>query len=145
MAIRYSSKIVSGPPSSRSELESNQVAYKSKLRRDKLPVFRTILARLKYPIDCTEKLFRELRKKLEDKTVPETGAALKREVDLQHLREVIVEQANLVFGDPGIAARWLQEPNLATDGQPPAALLESAQGYGRVRTLLDRIDYGDLA
>ncbi len=75
--------------------------------------------------------------------MPETG--VKRELDFRHLQELIVQQANLVFGDPGIAARWLQEPNLATDGRPPAALLESEQGYGRVRTLLDRIDYGDLA
>jgi hypothetical protein len=142
MPIRYTSKIVSGPPSSRSKTELNQLNSKCDRACDKLPVFSTIFIRLKYAGRWTEKLFREL-KGLEDKTVPETG--VKRELDFRHLQELIVQQANLVFGDPGIAARWLQEPNLATDGRPPAALLESEQGYGRVRTLLDRIDYGDLA
>ena len=57
----------------------------------------------------------------------------------------IFQRAEDVFGIPEVAGKWLQEPNLATDGQPPITLLGSEGGYARVKTLLDRIDYGVLA
>jgi len=59
--------------------------------------------------------------------------------------EYFYQRAEDVFGIPEVAGKWLQEPNLATDGQPPIVLLGSDGGYARVKTLLDRIDYGVLA
>jgi len=56
----------------------------------------------------------------------------------------IFRHAEGVFGAPEVAGKWLQEPNLATDGRPPITLLGSEGGYARVKTLLDRIDYGVL-
>jgi uncharacterized protein (DUF2384 family) len=70
--------------------------------------------------------------------MPETGTKRERTLDLQ-------KHAEEIFGDAGIAKRWLQEQNLATEGKPPLALLGSENGYARVKTLLDRIDYGVLA
>ncbi len=77
--------------------------------------------------------------------MPETGVAPKRSIDLEDLQRRISKHAEDVFGSSEIARRWLQEPNLATDGRPPGALLDSESGYARVKTLLDRIDYGVLA
>jgi uncharacterized protein (DUF2384 family) len=57
----------------------------------------------------------------------------------------ILELTREVFGDTEIAEQWLQEPNLATDNNPPITLLGSDEGYARVKTLLERIDYGVLA
>ena len=68
----------------------------------------------------------------------ETGTQRQRTLDLQ-------KHAEDVFGDAAIASRWFQHPNIATDGKAPLALLASENGYARVKTLLDRIDYGVLA
>jgi uncharacterized protein (DUF2384 family) len=57
----------------------------------------------------------------------------------------MLDHAEEVFGATEIAEKWLQEPNLATDGLAPLALLDSDSGYARVKTLLDRIDYGVLS
>jgi uncharacterized protein (DUF2384 family) len=72
------------------------------------------------------------------KSMPQTGTIRKHTLDLQ-------QHAEEIFGDAEIAQRWLQHPNRATDGKPPMALLASENGYARVKTLLDRIDYGVLA
>lgn len=71
-------------------------------------------------------------------SMPETGTKRERNLDLQ-------KHAEDVFGDAEIAKRWLQHPNLATDGKSPLSLLASADGYALVKTLLDRIDYGVLS
>jgi len=70
--------------------------------------------------------------------MPAAGTMRKRTLDLQ-------KHAEEIFGDVEIANRWLQHPNLATDGKAPMALLAAEGGYARVKTLLDRIDYGVLA
>lgn len=57
----------------------------------------------------------------------------------------LIEHATDVFGDKAVAERWMETPNLATDDQPPMTLLGSEEGYLRVKTLIDRIDYGVLA
>ena len=68
----------------------------------------------------------------------ETATKRQRNLDLQ-------KYAEEVFNDAEIAKRWLQHPNLAMDGKSPMAILDSENGYARVKTLLDRIDYGVLA
>lgn len=72
------------------------------------------------------------------KHMPDTGVQTKRTLDLQ-------KHAEEIFGDAGIAQRWFNRPNLAMDGKAPVSVLESPNGYSRVKTLLDRIDYGVLA
>lgn len=51
--------------------------------------------------------------------------------------------AEEVFGSAGVAETWLDEPNPALSGQPPADLLVTDEGTLLVETLLRRIDYGD--
>lgn len=58
--------------------------------------------------------------------------------------ETIRSLARDVFGDRVIASEWLQRPNLATDNRPPIALLGTQEGFHRVKTLLQRIEYGVL-
>ena len=53
--------------------------------------------------------------------------------------------ATRVFDDEEAALVWLQEPNLATNNQPPITLLGTAGGYEHVQNLLLRIQYGILA
>jgi hypothetical protein len=50
-----------------------------------------------------------------------------------------------VFEDPAVAEKWLNDPNLATDNLPPLVLLGTPEGFDRVKTLLQRIEYGVLA
>ena len=104
----------------------------------------TIFQKLTYAGSLADLLFME-PDKLEDKVVSQAGAAPKRSTDLEDLKRRILKHAEEVFGSSEIAQRWLQEPNLATDGRAPIALVESESGYARVKMLLDRIDYGVLA
>ena len=57
----------------------------------------------------------------------------------------IKQMADTVFGDEKIAESWLSEPNLAMDGKRPVDLLGTEEGFGRVKNLLLRIQYGVLA
>ena len=50
-----------------------------------------------------------------------------------------------MFGDATAAMEWLQDPNLATYNKPPISLLGSDEGFEHVKTLLMRIEYGNLA
>jgi len=85
---------------------------------------------------------------MEAPVVPESGTALGRQSEETARMNRILnlqKHAEEIFGDSEIAKRWFQHPNLATDGQPPITLLGSENGYVRVKTLLDRIDYGVLS
>ncbi|MBV9225269.1 MAG: DUF2384 domain-containing protein [Acidobacteriaceae bacterium] len=53
--------------------------------------------------------------------------------------------AEEALGDPAAALSWLCEPNMAADDRPPIQLLGTPEGFGRVKNLLLRIQYGVLA
>ena len=57
----------------------------------------------------------------------------------------ITDLAKRVFDDETNSIAWLQDANLATDGNAPLALLDTEEGYNRVKNLLLRIEYGVLA
>ncbi len=59
--------------------------------------------------------------------------------------EKALQVATAVFEDAQFAKDWLNQPNLATDGKPPIALLGTEEGFGRLELLLRRIEYGVLA
>jgi uncharacterized protein (DUF2384 family) len=139
-----SPKISRGSSKPETAAGSSQKTSKTRSACEKVVRLCNILKRVKYAGCGTDVLLRE-RCELEEKVVPEAGTAPKRSVDLEALKESTAKHAAEVFGSAEIARRWLQEPNLAIDGRPPMELLDSESGYARVRTLLDRIDYGVLA
>ncbi|HTW29084.1 MAG TPA: antitoxin Xre/MbcA/ParS toxin-binding domain-containing protein [Acetobacteraceae bacterium] len=54
----------------------------------------------------------------------------------------VIRAAEVVFGDPGKAHRWLRRPTEALGGSPPLDLLDTDAGTRRVETLLGQIDHG---
>jgi chaperonin GroES len=77
-----------------------------------------------------------------EKNLAATHSEMRKEV-----KEVtaIQELATKVFGNKAAGMEWLQEPNIATFDKPPIALLSSNEGFERVKNLLMRIEYGNLA
>lgn len=64
--------------------------------------------------------------------------------ELQRRAEALRLATN-VFKNEDTALSWLTTSNLALDNRQPVDPLETEEGFHRVRILLSRIDYGNLA
>lgn len=61
------------------------------------------------------------------------------------LVEQVVDRSRDVFGDKGMADRWMQRPSPYLDGKAPQDLLGSLEGIAEVMAELERIDAGAFA
>lgn len=57
----------------------------------------------------------------------------------------VIHFANEVFGDPALAADWLNSPIPALAGEAPLALCDTFQGRRWVRETLRKIEYGEFS
>jgi len=60
--------------------------------------------------------------------------------DLVRIFTIAIE----AFDDQGVAARWLERPNLQTGNRPPIELIGTPEGFDIVETVLRQIQYGVL-
>ncbi|MCO6414085.1 MAG: DUF2384 domain-containing protein [Thiogranum sp.] len=56
--------------------------------------------------------------------------------------DIIMREAERVFGDPAKAARWMSRPKTWLNGSSPAAVLDNPEGRALVREMLVRIEEG---
>ena len=61
------------------------------------------------------------------------------------LVQQVVERCREVYGDKGMADRWMQRPNPYLGGKPPQELLGSLEGIAEVMTELERMDSSAFA
>ena len=58
----------------------------------------------------------------------------------RHDRELIMQIAHRVFGDPGKARDWLNHPRVQLGGRTPMEMLVTETGARRVEELLTQIE-----
>ena len=61
------------------------------------------------------------------------------------LVQQVLERSREVYGDRGMADRWMQRPSPYLGGKAPQAMLGSLGGIAEVMTELERIDAGAFA